>query len=90
LTATSTNNPVLNNGAFWYFRFLYSFGFAPNKNISLSPDQDTFDCDSSKINCPDTKRLSWIMYSNRGGWRLGNLVNLNNDTYRKILILSYT
>lgn len=26
LTATSKNNPVLNNGAFWYFKSSYSFG----------------------------------------------------------------
>jgi hypothetical protein len=87
LTPTETNKPVLNNGAYWYFSKYFSFGYAPTFNINQFLEEDRHDCDR-KHNCSDNKRLSWIIYDGKGGWRLGQLVNLNDDSYRKIIFLS--
>jgi len=48
LTTTVTNQPILVNGAWWYFTPGRSFGFAPNSNIRQS-NADTIDCDSMDL-----------------------------------------
>jgi len=92
LTETKKNQPVLNNGAYWYLTKDYSFGFSPIYNISLEPDQDTYECNSDLTICPDNKRLSWIVYKDKGGWRLGNLNDKSDTTkgLRKIMMLDST
>ena len=87
LTPTPQNKPVFNNGAYWRLTNAYSFGFSPTYNINQNRN-DVFDCAGS--NCPDIKRLSWYLYQNIDGFRLGKLTNkvtgaLTN--YRKLVFL---
>jgi hypothetical protein len=70
LTTTILHQPILVNGAWWYFTPGYSFGFAPNSNINQYY-ADVFDCDSSHINCKESNRLSWHLMGADGGYRLG-------------------
>ena len=87
LNPTLKNQPVLNNGAYWYFSDLQSFGFSPIYNITQF-QADTFDCVGGYSNCPDNTRLSWHLLGHVGGWRLGKLTHLNHDrNYRKIIFL---
>jgi hypothetical protein len=67
LTTTKVDQPRLVNGAWWYFTLDKSFGFASNSSIRQE-HADKFDCDN-KLNCKDSKRLSWGL-----GWRLGILL----------------
>jgi hypothetical protein len=68
----------LENGAYWYRYSGYSFGFAGNQSINLGS------ADTNSIN--PTERLSWHLHSS-GGWRIGELTNLNsNSQYYKIII----
>jgi len=92
LTETPLNKTVLNNGAYWYLTPLYSFGFAPISKINHYYDQDTYDCDKDYTICPDKKRLSWIVYQEKGGWRLGDLNDKADSTsnLRKIMMLDST
>lgn len=89
LTSTVINKPILNNGAYWYFTDKKSFGFSPDFNIKQnSPDGN--DCSSVNniwTSCPSDERLSWRL-DNAGGWRLGSLINLNDDEYQKFIFLS--
>jgi hypothetical protein len=90
LTTTELNQPRLVNGAWWYFKPYWSFGFAPSSSIRQTT-ADTFDCDAKigSKNCNDAKRLSWHIDGN-SGWRLGSLNNnakTIQSTYRKIILL---
>lgn len=69
---TLLNQPQFNGAAFWYFTPNKSFGFSPTNKIrqNIADDND----EASNL------RLSWHLDVNDGGWRLGNLVRLNNDT----------
>ena len=79
-TETILNQPQFYGGAYWYFTDGYSFGFAPNFTINQS-SADSFD-QSSNL------RLSWHLVRSNGGWRLGNITYLNDDTnyYKKIYL----
>ncbi len=80
LTPTQPNQPVLVNGAYWYFANNLSFGYAPNSIISQG-QADTNDMGSNT-------RISWHIVPGNGGWRLGSKNSLNNDNnYRKIMLL---
>ncbi len=90
LTNTSINNTVLVNGAYWYMKSNYSFGFSPDKNI-LQYYADSYDCLLNNKNvyvCNDKKRLSWHLTEKTGGWRLGSISGLNSSPdYRKHIFL---
>ena len=57
LTETPLNQPVLNNGAYWYLTTGKSFAFSLSYNIKQN-SADIYDCDSSFKNCKDSSRLS--------------------------------
>ena len=80
-TQTTLNQPVYSGSAYWYFTQDYSFGFSPDSRI-IQLRADIHDQNSNQ-------RLSWHLDTN-GGWRLGNLVNLdNNAAYSKKVFLKY-
>ena len=90
LTNTSINSTVLVNGAYWYMKSNYSFGFSPNQNI-LQYYADSYDCllnNNNKYICNDNKRLSWHLTEISGGWRIGSISGLNSSPdYRKYIFL---
>jgi hypothetical protein len=67
----------LDNGVYWYNTPSKSFGFAPNATITQKT-ADVFDRAS-------TLRLSWHLDSYTG-FRLGNLLDLYNSNYLKIVL----
>ena len=65
-------------GVYWYNYDGKSFGFAPTANIFLE-DADTYDIGSSK-------RVSWHVNGEAGGWRAGEVNSLTNDNvWRKVI-----
>jgi hypothetical protein len=77
---TAVNQINFNNGVFWYNTPNYSIGFSPNASIY----QNTADFS----NFESIQRLSWHLDHNHGGWRLGNILDLNYDTlYYKMFFL---
>ena len=64
------------NGAYWYLVPGKSFGFASSSAVDLSPaDASTTD---------GQLRLSWHLTGNHGGYRCGELTQLNSSSeYRK-------
>ncbi len=80
LTQTPQNQPVLNNGAYWYMTDTFSFGFSPS-NIIIQSNCDYYDN-------TDNKRLCWHLQGYSGGWRLGKLVSIYTSDYHKIILLS--
>lgn len=70
LTPTYINSPNLINGAYWYLTEKQSFGFSPIFSIHQI-GIDVYDCDSKRLNCTDSKRLSWS--TSFSGGRLGKL-----------------
>ena len=90
LRPTQINQPVLDNGAYWYLTDKYSFGFSSSNNIKQN-FVDCYDCDGSFKNCKDNNRLSWRLDGGKG-WRLGKLTGYDPGmhwfaNYRKILLL---
>ena len=80
LAVTVLNTPNYVSSAYWYYTPGQSFGFSPSSYITQSS------CDSSNQN--DNLRLCWHTDNNSGGWRLGNIVNLNSDSsYSKYVFL---
>ncbi|CAF1094151.1 unnamed protein product [Brachionus calyciflorus] len=80
LTPTEQNKPVLVGEAYWYMTSPLSFGFSPNSTIYQN-SADTF-------NSSDQFRLSWHFGQSAGGWRLGNLIDLNsNRNYKKYIFI---
>ena len=77
---TVLNQPKFIGAAFWYFTDSKSFGFSPTSTIKQNIADD-YDQESNL-------RVSWHLDVKDGGWRLGDLVRLNNDTnyYKKIFI----
>lgn len=70
------------NGAYWYFREYYSFGFAETSSISLGLADTT----NSEGAGTCAQRLSWHVGQEFGGWRAGCTTGLNSDpNWRKIL-----
>ena len=81
-TQTAVNRPNFAGGAFWYLTPSMSFGFAPNNIIT----QGQADSATTEPN----SRLSWHMDTALGGWRLGSLTGLNDNTvYYKKVYLKY-
>jgi len=79
-TQTPLNRPQNYGAAYWYYTENNSFGYAPDSTITQN-SADTYD-QSSNL------RLSWHIDGRSGGWRLGNVINLNGDTnyYKKVYI----
>ena len=79
-TQTSLNQPMFYGAAYWYFTDGQSFGFSPTNTINQ------YNADSTDLN--SNLRVSWHLLGNVGGWRLGNITNLNDDLnyYKKIFI----
>ena len=69
---TSANQPNLHNEAYWYYTHDKSIGYAPISNINQA------NCDSNESS--DNKRLCWHFTGGAGGWRIGSIVGLNDDT----------
>ena len=72
LTVNVLNTPNNAGSVYWYYTPGQSFGFSPSSYITQSS------CDSSNQN--DNLRLCWHTDNICGGWRLGNIVNLNSDS----------
>jgi hypothetical protein len=91
LTQTPRDEPVLNNGAYWYLTKNYSFGFSPSHYI-YQFYVDGYDCDyflDTNPKCSSNERLSWRLDGIYGGWRIGQITQLRySDLFRKIIILS--
>ena len=68
-TETVINTPQVLNGTYWYNTPNQSIGFAPTGTI----DQITADLQTPS----DPLRLSWHLHNNTGGWRLGEINDLN-------------
>jgi hypothetical protein len=80
---TPKNTPNLYNGAYWYYSpdesDIQSMGFAPNSTINQF-SADYFDHSNNQ-------RVSWHLNDSIGGWRLGSLIELNDDTrYYKVIL----
>jgi hypothetical protein len=80
---TAPNTPNFHNGAYWYHTPTHIFaghslGFAPTSNI----DQNNAD----KFDLSNNERVSWDL-DGTGGWRLGNLYYLDDNTrYYKVIL----
>ena len=78
-TETVINTPQLINGTYWYNTPNQSMGFAPTNVIN----QNSADCYEANNFCGGVGnsplRLSWHL-SGGGGWRLGDVLMLNNST----------
>ena len=80
-TQTILNNPQFYGAAYWYFTINKSFGYSPTSTITQN-DADLYDRDSNF-------RLSWHLDNFLGGYRLGNLTGLNeNTTYSKKIFIN--
>jgi hypothetical protein len=83
LSQTARNTPTLHNGAYWYYTpnvgGARSIGFAPNTTI-LQFNVDVFDQSNNQ-------RVSWYLTGTNGGWRLGSLTGLDqNSHYNKVIL----
>ena len=77
-TKTAKNTPNLHNGAYWYYTPGNSTGFSPNSTV-YQFNADSFDRSNNQ-------RVSWDL-DDSGGWRLGSLINLDNNTrYYKVIL----
>ena len=83
-TKTTLDKPHYENGVYWYFTPQYSFGYSNIPSIQQG-QADTIDQSS-------TKKVSWHLDLNAGGWRCGNNTWLNNDksNFYKIILKSDT
>ena len=76
-TETVINTPQLLNGAYWYLTLATtvptegSIGFAPTAVINQ---------DSADFGTLGEQRLSWHLISDVGGYRIGNITDLNYST----------
>ncbi len=83
-TKTAKNTPNLHNGAYWYYtpdcNICRSMGFAPNSTI-YQTNADSFDISNNQ-------RVSWHLNIDQfGGWRLGSLRSLDDNTrYYKVIL----
>lgn len=78
LQETTENETTFENGTFWYFWRNRSFGFSSTQNINLG-SADLAD---------GTHKLSWHL-TGRGGYRLGEIKNLNeSDMFEKLIFWS--
>ena len=71
----STSTAYANSGAYWYFYFPRSMGFAPSSTITLN----TADVYDSHGGSSGAYRLSWHLDQSSGGWRVGANTGLNGD-----------
>lgn len=77
---TTLNSPVLNNNAYWYRTYGYSFGFSPTSSII----QDLADYTDE----PSNLKLSWHIDNSRGGWRIGTILLLESTSYYKMMFIN--
>ena len=79
-TKTNLDQPKMYGAAYWYFTDLKSFDFSPTSTITQNI-ADNYDKASNL-------RVSWHLDEKSGGWRLGDLVELNDNSmyYKKIYI----
>jgi hypothetical protein len=82
-TKTAKDTPNLHNGAYWYYtpdvEHSRSMGFAPNSTVRQGY-ADYFDLSNNQ-------RVSWFLNIQAGGWRLGSLYDLNDNTrYYKVIL----
>ena len=68
-TQTVINTPQLINGTYWYNTPNQSIGFAPTGTLNQ------FQGDIQDLS--DPLRLSWHLHNYTGGWRLGEINDLN-------------
>jgi len=69
-TETVRNTPQLLNGTYWYNTPTWSIGFAPTNVIN----QSSADFGTTGL------RLSWHLHPSTGGYRLGDILDLNSST----------
>ena len=80
LSVTVLNTPNYVGSAYWYYTPTKSFGFSPTSSINQNS------CDYIESN--NNFRLCWHTDNNSGGYRLGNIINLNSDSsYSKYVFL---
>lgn len=78
LQQTNDNETIKENGVFWYFRKNHSFGFSDTENIHLG----SADLLEGKF------KLSWHL-TGRGGYRIGEIKNLNDsEMFEKLIFIS--
>lgn len=79
---TVFNKPQFYNAAWWYFSKKRSFGFSPTSRI----EQENAD----RFNKTDRLRLSWHINNQVGGYRLGNITDLNDsEKYKKYIFIKF-
>ena len=73
------------NKVFWYFMRKKSFGFSETENVYL----DEIDCIESRERREFEKgKLSWCLTENFGGWRIGDITDLQDSiNYEKIILI---
>ena len=76
---TALNTPHESNGAYWYFTPGKSFGFLGDGTLQQEPDADMGTTNAES-------RLSWNLDHSLGGYRAGDMINLNNQRYMRKLI----
>lgn len=78
LQQTNDNETIKENGVFWYFRKNHSFGFSDTENIHLG----SADLLEGKF------KLSWHL-TGKGGYRIGEIKNLNDsEMFEKLIFIS--
>ncbi len=70
---TQLNSPNYVGSAYWYYTPTKSFGFSPSPYITQNM------CDNSEPN--DNLRLCWHTSGNDGGFRAGNVLDLNTESF---------
>ena len=81
LAVTIKNRPNFVGSAYWYYTPTVSFGFSPTNSISQNS------CDNSNLD--DNLRMCWHTNNIDGGYRVGNVYNLNtNSDYSKYAFLN--
>ncbi len=76
---TSSNTVgTLVNGAYWYRKNGFSFGFSDKSSINLG-NIDLAEQSSEY-------RLSWYLGYNKGGYRIGSIREENSTDFYKIII----
>jgi hypothetical protein len=82
LAVTELNKPNYVGSAYWYYTPKKSFGFAPTSSINQI-SCDYYDLDNKL-------KLCWHTNYSKGGWRLGNIVDLDsNSVYSKYVFVRW-
>ena len=80
---SAKNSPNLYNRTYWY----YTPNVAGSRSIGFSPNQNIDQRNSDHFDLSSDQRLSWRITGDHGGFRLGSLIWLSNNTrYYKVIL----